>query len=578
MDYSNFDISRPIRRFLKLIALDRREIYYIYIFAIFSGILNLTFPVGVQAIVNFIGGGQFASSWVILVLIVIGGTILVGVLKLFQVILIEILQQRLFARSALEFAYRIPRIKLEALLDKYPPELMNRFFDTLTLQKGLSKILLDTSSALLELLFGLILISLYHPIFIVFSFTLCVLLLIIFYFTIPMGLRTSLKESSYKYEVAQWLEELARTVTTFKQAHSSQLPLTQTDKMVTGYIKARRSHFRVLMIQTLSSILFKVAAVGALLILGSYLVVENQINIGQFVAAEITMIMITASVEKFLMGMDTIYDVLTATEKIGSVLDLPLDNATGIHLDYSSEQASKGISIVVNNLSYSYKNNNKPSIQNIAFQVKSGQKVCICGDNGAGKTTIVNILSGYFRNYAGEISFDNVPLQNLSLESIHKYISEISGLEDLFNGTLYENIAVGLPDVSFADVTEAVQIVGLMPFVQAHPDGYYRPIYPEGRTLPQSIIHKIIIARSIARKPRLLLLNNNLSDIDLNEKEALINYFIQSPHLTFVAATNDIYIARNCETIILLEKGKVIAQGTFDEIIATPYGKKIFCI
>lgn len=577
MDYSSFDISRPIRRFLKLIALDRREIYYIYIFAILSGIINLSFPVGVQAIVNFIGGGQFASSWVILVLIVIGGTILVGALKLFQTILIEILQQRLFARSALEFAYRMPRIKLEALLDKYPPELMNRFFDTLTLQKGLSKILLDTSASLLELLFGLMLISFYHPIFIVFSFTLLILITIIFYFTIPIGLRTSLKESSYKYEVAQWLEELARTVTTFKQAYNSQLPLTQTDSMVTNYIKARRSHFRVLMVQTLSSILFKVAAMGALLILGSYLVVENQINIGQFVAAEIIIIMITASVEKFLMGMDTIYDVLTATEKIGSVLDLPLDNSTELNLDLPTQEA-KGISIMVNNLSYSYKNNNKPSIDNIAFQIKSGQKVCICGDNGAGKTTIINILSGYFRNYKGEISFDNIPLQNLSLKSIHKHISEVSKLEDLFNGTLYDNIAVGLPNVSFADVAQAVQIANLMPFVQAHPDGYYRPIYPEGRTLPQSIIHKIIIARSIARKPRLLLLNNNLTDIDLKEKENLINYFIKDPNLTFLAATNDIYIAKNCEYVILLENGKVIAQGTFDEISATPYGKKIFYI
>lgn len=562
---------------MSIIALDRIEIIYIYIFSFASGILNLSFPVGVQAILNFIGGGQFASSWLILVLIVIGSTILVGILKLFQITLIEILQQRLFARSALEFAYRIPRTKLEALLDKYPPELMNRFFDTLTLQKGLSKILLDTSAALLEMVFGLMLISFYHPVFIIFSFVLILLLFLILYFTIPIGLRTSLKESSYKYEVAQWLEELARTVTTFKQAHDSQLPLSKTDEMVSNYIKARRSHFKILMVQNASSILFKVAAVGALLILGSYLVVENQINIGQFVAAEITIILIIASVEKFLMGMDTIYDVLTATEKIGMVLDLPLDKELGI--DFSiSLKPNQGISIAVKNLVYRYKNNPNPSLQGLDFSIAAGQKVCICGDNGAGKTTIVNILSGYFRDYEGNISFEDIPLQNISVQSLHRYVSEISDLEDLFKGTLFDNIAVGLPNVSFADVSQAAQIVGLSSFAQSHPDGYYRPIYPSGRTLPQSVVCKIIIARCIVRKPRLLLLNDDLNDLDLNEKKTILAHFMQMPHLTFVAATNDPYIAKVCQQVILLEQGKVVIQDSFDKILANPYGKKIFSL
>lgn len=583
MDYSKFNTLYAIRRFLKLLSFDLREIYYIYFFAIFSGFINLSFPLGVQAIINFIGGGQFASSWSLLVLVVIGGTMMVGILKIFQIVLIEVLQQRVFARAALAFAYRMPKIKLEALLDKYPPELMNRFFDTLTLQKGLSKILLDTSAAALELLFGLMLISSYHYIFIVFSFILIALLFIVFYFTIPMGLRTSLKESSYKYEVAQWLEELARTVTTFKQASSSKLPLSKTDDLVTNYIKARRSHFRVLLVQNISSVLFKVLAVGALLILGSYLVVENQINIGQFVAAEITIILIINSVEKFLMGMDTIYDVLTATEKIGTVLDLPLDKDGVIDFevfssDNKGEKEKKGIHIAVKNLVYYYENNKQASLKDISFQIPAAQKVCICGDNGAGKTTIINILSGYFRNYSGELSFDNIPVQNLSISSLHKHVSEISDLEDLFNGSLYDNISVGIPSITFADVAEAVQIAGLLSFVQSHPDGYYRTIYPEGRTLPQNLIKKIIIARCIARKPQLLLMNDDLNDLDLNNKHRLLAYFIQNPTLTLVAATNDIYIARSCENIILIEDGKIIMQDTFDNVIKTPYGKRIFAI
>lgn len=573
---ANYEVGwKPVERFFKLLAVDRKDILYIYVFAIFAGIINLTVPVGVQAIINFIGGGQFVSSWWILVLVVVSGTLLAGILKIFQFILAEIIQQRLFARSALEFSYRIPRFRLEPLLEKYPPELMNRFFDTLTLQKGLSKILLDFSAAGLEVIFGLLLISFYHSVFVTFSVVLLVVLFFIFYFTGYRGLKTSLKESSYKYEVAHWLEELARTVTTFKQAGQSTLPLQRTDELVSHYIGARRNHFKILLFQYSSAVIFKVLTVGSLLVIGSFLVVNNQINIGQFVAAEIVILLITSSIEKLLASMDTIYDVLTSLEKIGSVTDLPLEDERG--LDFHTIDTPNGMCIEIKDLNYTFPGNNKPSLSHISLAVNAGERVCIAGYSGSGRSTLINILSGYYRDYKGSLTFNGIPLVNINLGSLQQRIGEISELEDLFKGTLYDNIALGLSHVTLQDVKNAVKVAGLESFVNGHPDGYYRPVFPAGRTFSQSVIRKILVARSICHNPSLILLSDNLEALSAGDKNQILDYLFARPQaFSVLAATNDAEIASRCDKVIILQEGEIIAQDTYENLIQTEVGKSLF--
>ena len=159
------------------------------------------------------------------------------------------------------------------------------------------------------------------------------ILYLIFRFTAPNGLRTSLVESKYKYEVVHWLEEIARAMETFKLAGKSQLPMTKTDEAVTDYLTARKAHFKTLVFQYINLTGFKVIVAAGLLLIGSLLVFNQQMNIGQFVASEIIIILVLASVEKLILSMETIYDVLTSIEKIGTVTDIPLEPNTGVKND-----------------------------------------------------------------------------------------------------------------------------------------------------------------------------------------------------------------------------------------------------
>ncbi|HAS57429.1 MAG TPA: ABC transporter ATP-binding protein/permease, partial [Algoriphagus sp.] len=181
---TNSDIT-PIKRFFRLLKEEKSQVYSIYFYAVLNGLITLTLPLGIQAILNFILGGRISTSWIILVLIVAAGVAFGGFLQISQLQIMEKLQQRIFTKSGLSIAYRLPRVKAEILHGQYGPELVNRFFDTVNLQKGLSKILIDFSTALLQVIFGLLLLSVYHPTFILFGIALFVILGLIFYITGP---------------------------------------------------------------------------------------------------------------------------------------------------------------------------------------------------------------------------------------------------------------------------------------------------------------------------------------------------------------------------------------------------------
>ena len=338
----------PFKRLLSMLKPDNGEIRNVYIFAAFSGVVGLGLPIGIQAIVNFIQMGRVSTSWIILVVLVMLAIIVSGLLNIAQMRITENLQQRIFVRSALDFTDRIPLINAEALAQKYAPELPNRFFDTITIQKGLSKLILDFASASLQIVFGLILLSFYHSFFIFFGLALIILLILVFRITAERGFRSSLRESNYKYKIAHWLQQIAYTRFSFKMAGTPSYLMFRTDQYLVEYLKSRNEHFKILKQQYLYLIGFKAIIAMALLVIGGVLVINQTMNIGQFVAAEIIILLILSSVEKLIVSLETVYDLLTAIEKIGQVTDLPLEQKSGMEIP-SNDQ---GFEIDLVNISY----------------------------------------------------------------------------------------------------------------------------------------------------------------------------------------------------------------------------------
>ena len=564
-----------LQRFFRLLKDDRKLISYIYIYAIFGGIINLTLPLGIQAILGFIQGGAISASWWLLILVVTAGTLLAGVLVIMQTTVSETLQRRIFTRVSFDFAERLPNLKTEAIRREHVPELMNRFFDTLILQKGLPKILIDVSTAFVQILFGLILLSFYHPLFIFFGLVLLLLLLLIFRLTYQIGLKTSLKESKYKYEVAYWLEEVARTLQTFKLAGKSELPLQKTDALVSNYLDAKEAHFKVLLIQYFSIATFKTLVTLVLLALGSYLVINNQINLGQFVAAELIIILILSSAEKLIVSMDTVYDVLTSLEKIGGITDLPLEVSSGVN--FSEVNTGKGIGLELNEVSHQFPDSIRPTLENISFQIKAGEKVAIAGYNGSGKTTLVQIISCFLNDYEGSVLFNGIPRNNFNQPSLRRFIGDYSSEEDIFKGTIRENIALGNSDIKFEDIVTVTDKVGLKSFISRLPNGFDTILLPEGKNLPRSVVAKIKLARSLATNPQLLAVEELMANIDYNDRVRIATLLTdKSQPWTLIAVTDDPVLAAKCDRIMIMKQGKIVEDNTFENIQKSEHYAKVF--
>ena len=565
---------KPVKRFLKLLSVDKKEIFYVYLYAAFNGIIYLSLPLGIQAIISQVLANQLSTSWVILIFVVTLGTMVFGALQVMQMAITEMLQQRIFARSAFEFAFRFPRMKMEALMNYFPPELVNRFFDTMNIQKALPKILIDFSTAALQILFGLILLSFYHPFFVFFGIGLLVLLLLIIWITGAKGLRTSLEESNYKYQVVYWLEEIARTLSTFKLAGDTDLALRKTDELVSSYLIARKQHFRVLVTQFANFVGFKTLITAGLLVLGSILLIRREINVGQFVASEIIILIVLSSVEKLMMSMETVYDVLTAVEKIGKVTDLPLERPSGINFNEITQP--EGIKLSLQHVSFNIPGSPHVSIKDVSFQIEPGEKVCISGFTGAGKTILLNLISGLYDSYSGMISYNDFSIRDIDLLTVRSFIGDCLSQKILFRGTVLENLTMGRPEIDLRDVQWALERLNLNEFVQSLPNGLHTMLVPEGIQIPQGISRKLILARCLAKRPQLLVMEDFFSLWEPKDRSQICEFLTCGEMQTVVAISNDKMFASLCDRVIVLDQGKVMDMDSYYNITSKRYFAEIF--
>lgn len=542
------------QRLIGLLKLDRKDIKQVFYYAIFAGVVNLSLPLGIQAIINLIQGAQISSSWIVLVILVTLGVAFVGLLQLMQMRIIENVQQKIFTRSSFEFAYRFPKIKMSELRHYYPPELANRFFDTLTVQKGLSKILVDFPAALLQIIFGLMLLSFYHPFFIIYGILLILLIYVVFKFSAQKGLDTSLDESKQKYKVAHWLQEVARSILSFKLSGKTSLALNKNDQLVADYLDARESHFKILVQQFIKLIGFKILVTAGLLVIGGFLVLSQEMNIGQFVAAEIIILLVISSVEKLILGLESFYDVLTSIEKLGQVVDKELESQDG-----GSINGNKDFEVELENLEYRVPDMMRPIVAGVSLKIIPKDRIMIHGSHGSGKTTLLKLIAGINQPTSGAIYVNNAAIQGIKINDYRAYVGQSLPEESPFEGTIKENLTFGDSGITQDEIDWALEKIKLIDFVKSQPKGIHTMLYPEGQRLPSTVSKKIVLARSILKKPKLLLLKDPLEQFEKHEAKSIMEFLTdKSNPWSLVVVSYNMDWKTNCTKVINLEEGKLV--------------------
>ncbi|WP_276167806.1 peptidase domain-containing ABC transporter [Zobellia alginiliquefaciens] len=543
------------QRLMGLLKLDKRDVLQVFYYAIFAGLVNLSLPLGIQSIINLIQGAEISTSWIILVVLVTGGVAFAGILQIMQIRIVENMQQKIFTRASFEFTYRFPKIKMSELRDFYPPELANRFFDTITVQKGLSKLLLDVPAAMLQIIFGLLLLSFYHPFFIIYGILLILLVYLVFRFTVQKGMDTSLDESKLKYKVAHWIQEVARSQVSFKLSGRTSLAVDKNDNLVTEYLKSRENHFRVLLMQFVQMVGFKVLVTAGLLLIGGLLVLNQEMNIGQFVAAEIIILLVITSVEKLIRGFETFYDLLTSLEKIGQVVDKELEEQDGEQPLNDDDELTVELDKV------SFGTPSKKNILNdISLKIEPGSRQLVIGENGSGKSTLLRLITGIIEPTEGSIYANDFSLKGIKPNHYRSYLGQCIAEDSPFEGTILENITFGNKDIPHVDLHWVLENIGLLQFIKEQPKGLNTIIYPEGQHIPYTISRKIVLARSIVQMPKLLLLDDPLDQFDETESERIMKFLSDKANpWALVVVSQDLRWVKGCHRIITLNQGQLVS-------------------
>ncbi|MEI6334205.1 MAG: ABC transporter ATP-binding protein [Methylococcaceae bacterium] len=537
----------PLRRLMELMRADHADLWVVLGLALGSGLLALASPVAVQALVNTVAMSGMGQPLLVLSTILFFFLTFGGAVHVLQSYLVEIVQRRIFVRLATDLAYRLPRAHSDAYRHHHGPELVNRFFDVLTVQKAGSSLLLDGLSTAVQTLVGLIMLAFYHPFLLAFDVVLVLLIFFIIFVLGRGGVATAIQESLSKYALVAWLEIVASNMQTFKFNGGPELSAKRTDALALDYLAAKRNHYQVLLRQIIGSVTLYAIASTALLAIGGYLVIDGHLTLGQLVAAELIVSSALISLVKFGKHLEGYYDLMAGADKIGHLLDLPLEREQGV-----APIIIGPVSLAVRNLYFSF-GAKQPVFSNLSFLVQPGESVAVFGGYGSGKSTLAALLCGLRQPGKGYIDINGVDLGNLRLEALRKRIAVV-GRTEFFQDSLFENVRLGRPELRRDEVEEVLSAVGLLDDIAGlAEDGLDTDISPSGAPLSAAQGRLLLLARAIAGRPALLILDGILDEMDDAARHRLTQVlFASDAPWTLLVLTGSTDVAALCRRTVEL--------------------------
>lgn len=537
--------TTPFQRLLQFLVPEKGSLALIFFYAVTIGFLGLAVPIASQSLVNNIAFGalrQPLAALTMILLLVLG---FLTLMKSLQLVLVEMLQRRIFVQVARTTAQRLLQVQSQVFEQSRLSEVVNRFFDVVTLQKAASLLLLDGLSILLATVTGMLLLAFYHPFLLAFD---ALLLFGVVFVVFGLGIGgqpSSIKESSEKYKIAAWLEELASHPFLFKPSAGHAYAAQETDRHLHNYLGARKKHFRVVLRQSVGAFGLQAIAATALLALGGWLVVEGELNMGQLVAAELVVANVLNSFAKIGKHLETWHDLMASFDKLGYIFDLPAETKS---LGFLAAEA-KPAQISVQNLSY-FAPDHPNRLKAINLELQAGSRSAILGANHWDSRLLLEILYGFRQASQGLVLIDNQPLQNLQLSELRSQVVMLGPLE-LIDASLLDNLRLGKPDLSRSEAQAVLSKVGLETQLQHLSDGLDTRLKFNGSPFSNAEAYRLMLARALVMQPRFLILDGVLDQIgwQVNGPVSHTLFETLSKQTTLLVITNQIDVLKHFESV-----------------------------
>jgi ABC-type bacteriocin/lantibiotic exporter with double-glycine peptidase domain len=527
--------SFSIRRLAAVLAGDWHDVGVIAVYAIGVGICSLVLPIAGQAVVSTVAFGTLLQPVVVLT-VVVGAVLLIsGILRLLQFYTTEMIQRRLVVRFGLMLSGRIPHVRLEKFFREFGPDYVLRFLEVFNVQKSLAILLLDGIALFFQVVIGLALVSFYHPIFLVFSIILCIVIVVILWGLGFGGVKSSIAESNSKYELVEWLQDIASIPTVFKSNAGEDYAMQRADALVEQYVEHRARHFRVVFRQIAGTLLLHAVASSGLLALGCWLVIKGQLTLGQLVAAEIVFSMVLGSITKLGKHLETFYDLAAGVAKLDSMLDLPFEELAGSYTGIREAPAH----LRLEDITLERRDGMQTLLENASVDISPGEKIAIWGGNSTGKSYLADIIYRLAEPARGRVRLDEFNISTIHPKELRTEVSLTRGVE-IFHGTIRDNLLVGRKDGTDAELRAVLKLVGLVDEVFALERGLDTWLSGTVGPLSRGQALRLMLARGILAKPRLLVVDGTLDLID-DEWQGKILSSLLSPEysVTLVVLTHE---------------------------------------
>ena len=530
----------PLRRLLALLKPERPDLLLVLAFAFGVGLLGLATPVAVQALVNTVAMGGVFQPVIVLAILLFIFLSFSGAIHVLQTYLVEIVQRRIFVRVAADLAYRLPLVRCEVYDRNHGAELVNRFFDVLTVQKAGATLLLEGVATVLQSVIGLVVLAFYHPILLAFDVLLLATIVFVVFMLGRNAIPTAIAESRAKYAVVAWLEEIARNMLTFKLNRGPMLARTRADALAHAYLEARGSHFRVLIRQVIGAVSLHAVAGTSLLAIGGLLVVDQQLSVGQLVAAELIVSAVLSSFAKFGKQLESFYDLMAGVDKLGHLIDLPLEREHG---EPYPDHGARGASLQLSQVAFAY-DGGPEVLSGFSAGIAADERVAILGAEGTGKSTLVDLLSGLRQPTHGRIELNGLDLRDIRLDSLRERIAIVGRIETV-EDSIIENVRVGRDDIALERIVEVLRSLALDEEFAALPEGLNTTIGPNGAPLSSGQTQRLMLARAAAGTPLVTIIDGVFDDLD---------------EQTLLTSANTILSARQHGTVVVLTRSEKVAS------------------
>ncbi|MEM1051386.1 MAG: ABC transporter ATP-binding protein [Pseudomonadota bacterium] len=494
---SQISLVQFFRTFMEILRPERSFYGLALVYGIGVSLLSLATPISVQFLVNTVANTALAAPLVVLSLTLFGLLILFGSLYALRIHLMELFQRHFYARMVSEISLLSVYAQDPFFTDRKSSALFNRYFDVIIVQKAIPVLFIGGFSVVLQVAVGFVLVSLYHPLFLVFTLVMSALIWVIWLVWGARAIRTGIDLSHAKHETANWLETIGGSNGFFKSQRRIDHAIARTDQFTHDYLNAHKRHFRQHFSQALAFLLLYALASAALLGLGGWLVIQGQLTLGQLVAAELVLSVAFFGVAQLGTYLTYFYDLCAAIEEISLFYDVEQEPPGS-----AAEMSGDDHALVLKGASGTARG------EDIEFnlEIPSGSMVMAKASNHGIQRLFTNLLKLHSRATSGFITIGGIDVGDIEAYNLRKDVHVLE--RPSFVGmTIREYLALSCRDTASKRMMGALETVGLIDTVSNLKNGLDTQIAYTGWPLSAVELQQLKLANALLERPRILVLS-----------------------------------------------------------------------